>query len=98
MKETDAVKILYTRYIKGHPLRHLRLWWYRIVAFLARHGRGRLNEKQKEWHKKYKDTIKARAGLSNKEARMCLEAAMPDVDYEDDPVDAVEDELSYWRT
>ena len=55
-----------------------------------------MKHKHKKWHKKYMSIIKKRAGLSNDEARSCIEAGMADFDYSSDPKDAALDELSYW--
>ena len=55
-----------------------------------------MKEEHKKWHKKYMSIIKKKAGLSSDEARVWLEAGMADFDYEDDPKNVVEDELSYW--
>ena len=48
------------------------------------------------WHKKYMDTMKANGGLNDDEAKVCLEASMPDFDYKDDPVDTAIEEMTYW--
>ena len=53
-------------------------------------------EKEKhDWHTKYKQVI-IDAGVDEAFAQQCLDAVMPDIDYDDDPEDAARDEMSYW--
>ena len=48
-----------------------------------------------EWHNKFIAQLMSR-GLEREEAEDTLAGNMGDHDYEDDPKDAADDELSYW--
>jgi hypothetical protein len=51
-----------------------------------------------DWHKSYMDRIKERCGAECTDdfAQEVLDAGIDDIDYEDDPIDAADVELSYW--
>jgi hypothetical protein len=54
-------------------------------------------EKDKEiWHLKYKIRLMDRGGLTESEAEDALQAGMDEYDYEEDPVDFADHEMSYW--
>lgn len=49
----------------------------------------------KEWHNKFLSRLTER-GLTQDEAWDTLVAGIDDYDYEDDPKDVADEELSYW--
>ncbi len=51
------------------------------------------------WHRKYKDRLIERGGLTEVQAEETLRAAIGSdmIDYEDDPEDCADDEMSYWN-
>ncbi len=51
---------------------------------------------EKEWHDKYRARMKEMLICDDKFAEETLQAGMGDYDYESDPVDAADEELSYW--
>lgn len=50
---------------------------------------------QKKWHDKFVFQLVSR-GLDQEEALDTLDGNMGDYDYESDPEDAADEELSYW--
>lgn len=51
---------------------------------------------KEEWHKRYKATIKEALGGWEATAEECLQAGMGNYDYEDNPEEAANMEMSYW--
>lgn len=51
-----------------------------------------------QWHKRYIERLVQRAKLTYGEAKDTLKAGMGEHDYDDDPEDAADEELSYWSS
>jgi len=51
---------------------------------------------QEEWHKRYIAHLQKRGGLTRTEAEDTLKAGTGEHDYNDDPEDAANEEMSYW--
>jgi len=48
------------------------------------------------WHRRYKDRLIQCGGLTEDQAEASLQAGMGEYDYEVDPKDAADDDMSYW--
>ena len=48
------------------------------------------------WHECYIERLMEKAALTEEQAKDVLEAGMGDYDYDGNPYDAADDELSYW--
>ena len=51
---------------------------------------------REEWHRKYKARLIDVAKISEDDAKASLEAGMGHYDYDDDPADSADEEMSYW--
>lgn len=49
-----------------------------------------------DWHRKYADRLIERGGLTEEQALDALDANIDDLDYSTDPVEAADEEMSYW--
>lgn len=50
-----------------------------------------------DWHERYKKELIEVAGIPQTEAEDCLMAGMGKFDYDDNPEDSADDEMSYWE-
>ena len=48
------------------------------------------------WHRRYKVRLIEVAGLTDKQAQEYLDAGMREHDYDEDPKDSADTEMSYW--
>lgn len=51
---------------------------------------------KEQWRKKYIERLMEKGGLSESEATEEYEGGLDDHDYEDDPVYAADENMSYW--
>ena len=51
---------------------------------------------KQEWHEKYMVRLMRKADFTRREAKDTLKAGMGEHDYDDDPKDAADEEMSYW--
>lgn len=49
-----------------------------------------------DWHRMYKDRLIQRLACTEEQAEDILQAGMDDIDYLDSPIDAADEEVSYW--
>ena len=55
-----------------------------------------LNAEKQHWHDCYMDRLQVMGALTIEQAEDALEAGMGDYDYDMNPLDAADDEISYW--
>ncbi len=49
-----------------------------------------------QWHRRYISRLMNIAGVTLFQAENCLHAGLGEYDYDDDPEDSADDEMSYW--
>ena len=49
-----------------------------------------------KWHRRYISRLMGVAGLTLFQAEDCLSAGLGEYDYDDEPEDSADDEMSYW--
>lgn len=53
-------------------------------------------DKYREWHRRYKARLMEVAKLSEAQAQECLDAGMGEYDYDEEPEEMADSEMSYW--
>ena len=75
---------------------------FRTLYLIIRYGfdeaeRITAKELKDEWHRRYKARLMEVASIDEKFAQQCLDAGMGEYDYDDDPEDCADSEMSYWE-